>query len=1797
MNDVGFYYDLLSNWFKMFNIINESCDSRIIIVITLIIEILQKFYLMFNPIFEIHLDSRFQILKNITKYFFFGFPHYDETEIEFYLVFCIFSAVVIFIDLSFLICYFMVKYNVVNLKFFKVFSYLKALFLRIITIPFLAFYAKYTFITEILTFNCSNNCFLMIKIISAILFSNVIIISFINSSFDKNYYPENENYNSFKLSSNYTIIEEFKKLTLVILFSVNEPFKQYNEWFLIIFLVIFNVLDLVYILIKKPFFSNFMTKFKICLKGLMLFYSLWILLSINITNYVFDLAILIIGTAVILIAVYVIDYSSLEISQQIKLLIEEDEIHLNNILFITFLFDSNLKENHLLAKAFIINKINIEQEFVDENKNLLDQIEENIMCFNGLYHIDNLKKRKKIKTELKIEESERILNFLSNTYKFYIEKFKNSVCLKLYYIYFIIKYLKNFYYSKYLIDGLMEKKDELHIMELYFLTMLEIKNTYYMNSHIQTKLNSEEQDTIYIFGLLSNENIVVEEMKTITKILGNLWENIIETYSNNISYYYDLIITIQDKIEKFKLLDFENFNLSYRSLYNIQLFSKNVINDSYIFEIVTKLREQSIKKNSNDTYIRNNVINYIIEGNAYIIINAEDHYKLNKVNLDNDVDISNKEIFKNNIGDIININNTCCSMFGFVKDELIGKKNVNSIIPKFMRNNHEKNIKNIFNNDLSDKKSKEFKRIYSFGLNKSGYIFPVNMSLSLLNGLNMKNSILGLIRREESIDIIKNKAYIIIDNEFNVQNISSKITTELGLKLNELKLVEEDKKEKENQIISKFKSSIKNNENLTKKASQIINSNEVVNSSIIKSNRDLVKISKKDVVVKDSSILDVATYSNLVKIDTIIPDLYLEYNNSNVFDKYMNQNENELLTVDVNIFKNDNCAEFSHIELMHLNSNNFTKLKSYYQQKFYIKIFRIKIANRPLGYTILLEKSDIKITLYKQIDYKKDILRFDLNMRKFSNADHPNSVNKSIVSGSNSNSFNSNLNNLKKSFTQNRGVIEQNLESSTFNKPNQIISDNKQVEIFLAANNIVDFSEKIDLKEINMKLKGNNTFIDVENTKMEIYTKLKSFDKALNINMDIEFEEEGTLSENYIEKIHLFNSFMSHIKFNKQLKLRFDLRMIFILMKFLSIMYLILKLVIIIIFIIFLDQYYINFNLNLSRYLKMSDLNYSINTVEILLRLNKNINFLKLKSSINTETSFFINEFENNIIDNINKIINKYEVDLEEYLTFEKKVTNAELFEVDFINDEGVVNKLKFNDRDIYEYIYSIIKDISLDLNKNLIMHEENVSDIIHNIIEKISNNEIEDLDIENTETINSYKKKILNSILLHIGLIIFFILSVILILIGKRKIVKSLSLIINLPKQTVKNLLENTDKFMKLIMKYLKKHNKESINNIFVNKEDKSEDSMESFSKNNSDSKTLDDEIENKYNEIKRLDDMNNNPDKNKEKLIKYTLGFYYIFIKFCCFILIFDMSFFAYFVHQYSNFGTGRRATIKELINISKLDNSLFAITSIFDLLNESKISNIENKFNNTLINSQYLEDIIHEFNNKDFFTFSDSMNKLSTINSLNIKNYFYIYDYGKCYDISVLNDNTKKYCDLIKDTNINNQMRIALMLNEIDITLNKDTNSISNSLTTTNSDNKKITKLEGKHVIFKIPDLDENMFLKENSISQINLIKTVIKNYYIYLTFSEIENNLSKRLLVSYYQDKISNDMQILIIFSVFYLLSVIITFTISYYFLGTEFYESIYKFISFMFILPKDHFIKNEEYIDFLIKDFVDDSIGN
>ena len=432
-----------------------------------------------------------------------------------------------------------------------------------------------------------------------------------------------------------------------------------------------------------------------------------------------------------------------------------------------------------------------------------------------------------------------------------------------------------------------------------------------MKTQIMTYLEKISKNSRDFWEELSKKN---KELNTLAKCIININKLIIELKETYLEY-------IKTKYNDTK------------TLLIMEHFLRNVLNDDKgSDDIIAKLSFQHSENysNSESEILLNEYENYFKDGSGYLLISGD----------------------KKNLGKIISYNPSFAKMFHYNNEELKGK-DFTILIPQIFRNTYEKQIHLKLKNTNNEDKKKNYN--YNFllkrsgvGLNKAGYIFPVNFTAKIIYSLDDNINYLSIFRKPPSDNFKVYPIYFLTDLSFFVKNISSSAipifginsnnisskneTLNLSLFINEISLLKEDK--------IYFKEFTETNTLEPKK--QIIISDEEIKK--LKIFLDKIAENNKSVKIVEKNLITNA-----------------------------NTNYETIFTANPLEFEHDSVTEY----------NNVIRIK-----KFYISINEVVLFSSLLAYLLKLEpirSKNFLIDTKNIITYEENIVIFNPKTFKFMN--------------------------------------------------------------------------------------------------------------------------------------------------------------------------------------------------------------------------------------------------------------------------------------------------------------------------------------------------------------------------------------------------------------------------------------------------------------------------------------------------------------------------------------------------------------------------------------------------------------------------------------------------------------------------------------------------------------------------------------------------------------------------------------------------------------------------------------------
>ena len=365
---------------------------------------------------------------------------------------------------------------------------------------------------------------------------------------------------------------------------------------------------------------------------------------------------------------------------------------------------------------------------------------------------------------------------LEHLFLYGIREFRDNFRIRLNYIYFLIFRLKKFQKAKIELDKFISNpnnsiNDDFNIFEIK-----KISESSYDIIKNQNRKNN--LDSFNIFDSSSLDNLKFNSKKKIFKT------NIIEIVSNYIMFWNLLISSHKDIVSDLgKLAEIGNkissLNDEIKKIYN-ELKKSNLIDRNllkYYF-----LYQRNVLNNTDFKYDKNKleqIENNESETNDLLSLQENIEEEQLNINQERKIIIISSKI--ENIGNILNISLSACNLFGFPKEEIIGK-NINILIPEIFQKIHTNLLINR-SNEISHKIINEGKKhvfnkiLDQFAIDKARYLIPFTMKIYNLNNEKGEFSFISSFKSFYEDDI----CYVLTNKFFQIQYFTVNSIRFLGL--------------------------------------------------------------------------------------------------------------------------------------------------------------------------------------------------------------------------------------------------------------------------------------------------------------------------------------------------------------------------------------------------------------------------------------------------------------------------------------------------------------------------------------------------------------------------------------------------------------------------------------------------------------------------------------------------------------------------------------------------------------------------------------------------------------------------------------------------------------------------------------------------------------------------------------------------------------------------------------------------------------------------------------------------------
>ena len=376
-----------------------------------------------------------------------------------------------------------------------------------------------------------------------------------------------------------------------------------------------------------------------------------------------------------------------------------------------------------------------------------------------------------------------LLKFAENLFKNALNKFPQDVTLRIHYIMFLL--------TK--VNQKKHAQKELASINKGFIFLDDNFKLFrcqkYLEEYNPTITKDQEIfDNNDIIQSLEYKNKLTEFRKLLSKssyLYYDFWSSLYSSHLQGTEDFKKLndigaeLNELIDNIETIfkKLREIKNNDIMVIKLY--ELFAKDILNDKEKYEKYNNISANLITDNNmlnKEIDFTNYDINLLSETDEYkfLIVSAEDDKK----------------------GTIINMSLNACLIFGYHRNELIGK-NLTLLIPEIYHKTHEK----LFNESIEKAKTEFFEclsknEVYNprilelsfYGRNKSKYLIPLDFKAFFVQTEESELVfVLKFISRaiynndNEENENMKNQYCVLTDKNFIIQTFTSNCVEALGL--------------------------------------------------------------------------------------------------------------------------------------------------------------------------------------------------------------------------------------------------------------------------------------------------------------------------------------------------------------------------------------------------------------------------------------------------------------------------------------------------------------------------------------------------------------------------------------------------------------------------------------------------------------------------------------------------------------------------------------------------------------------------------------------------------------------------------------------------------------------------------------------------------------------------------------------------------------------------------------------------------------------------------------------------------
>ena len=343
-----------------------------------------------------------------------------------------------------------------------------------------------------------------------------------------------------------------------------------------------------------------------------------------------------------------------------------------------------------------------------------------------------------------------VYKYIEQTFKSMINKYENSVILKIGYAIFLSNVLKKIDKSYIILQDLMNNNyNDLTISQSYYI--------YIITSHLQN-LSFENSSDKSNISLRYEGNQLINSISQVSEIYYKFWTLLLNSQEHqNINILRKLGCQINKLV---KDID-----------YTFEKFKKLKVKEKQIF-----LLYSNYKRDILNDFSRIESEEEVIELDDFFSQTINNSLNINELTSTSTFQFLIVNLKQDNFGTIIKISDEMCNQLGYSSEELIGQ-NMNILIPDFIIKKHQQLIiEKLKQIKLLDSYQTALKEHIFFLKTRSKFLFPIGFYIGMIYDEDNKPFIFAKINFDIEQSIINNlsyKCHILTNNNFIIQYFTS----------------------------------------------------------------------------------------------------------------------------------------------------------------------------------------------------------------------------------------------------------------------------------------------------------------------------------------------------------------------------------------------------------------------------------------------------------------------------------------------------------------------------------------------------------------------------------------------------------------------------------------------------------------------------------------------------------------------------------------------------------------------------------------------------------------------------------------------------------------------------------------------------------------------------------------------------------------------------------------------------------------------------------------------------------------